>query len=87
MDQTKKNQPVHTVRYGAIKATIWENKTASGTMFNVTVSRTYKDGEEWKESGSFTGPDLLTAAKALTEAHSWCYAQAKSEPEELAANG
>ena len=48
-----KQQPVHEVRLGAIKATIWENQTTAGMRHNVTVSRSYKDGEEWKQTESF----------------------------------
>ena len=43
-----KQQPAHEIRLGAIKATIWENQTTTGTRHNVTVSRIYKDGDEWK---------------------------------------
>jgi hypothetical protein len=32
-----KQQPVHEVRFGAIKATIWENQTSVGIRNNVTV--------------------------------------------------
>jgi hypothetical protein len=48
-----KQQPAHEIRMGSIRATIWENQTTSGTRFNVTVSRLYKDGEEWKQTDSF----------------------------------
>jgi hypothetical protein len=69
------NKPVHVVRYGAIKAAVWENQTANGTMHNVTLRRSYKDGEEWKESDSLGTDDLLPAGKALSEAHSWIHAE------------
>ncbi|MCL4740962.1 MAG: hypothetical protein KJZ54_02050 [Phycisphaerales bacterium] len=79
---SKKSKPVHVVRYGAIKAAIWRNETSAGPMYNVTVSRTYKEGDEWRESTSFGADDLLVLAKALNEAHSWIFAQrAKSAQE------
>jgi len=43
-----KTKPAHEIRFGAIKAAIWENETAKGSRFNVTISRLYKDGESWK---------------------------------------
>jgi hypothetical protein len=73
--QKTNNKPVHVVRYGAIKAAVWLNQTSAGPMHNVTISRTYKDGEDWKESGSFGADDLLSAAKAFDEAHTWIFAE------------
>ena len=46
-------KPVHEIRLGAIKATIWANETSVGTRHSVNVSRLYKDGDEWKRSDSF----------------------------------
>lgn len=69
------NRPVHVVRFGAIKAAVWLNQTANGPMHNVTLTRSYKDGEEWKEATSFGADDLLPAAKALDSAHTWIFAQ------------
>lgn len=73
------NKPVHVIRFGAIKAAVWLNQTSSGPMHNVTISRTYKDGDEWRESGSFGADDLLQAAKALDEAHSWVFEQRRQQ--------
>ncbi|MCC6426036.1 MAG: hypothetical protein WAZ94_07305 [Phycisphaerales bacterium] len=69
------NKPVHVVRYGSIKAAVWLNQTSAGPMHNVTISRTYKDGDDWKESGSFGADDLLSASKALDAAHTWIFAE------------
>ena len=73
-----KQQPVHEVRLGSVKCAIWENKTDSGTRFNVTVSRIYKDGETWKSTESFGRDDLLVLAKVVDQAHSWIFENAKS---------
>jgi len=70
---TAKNakRPVYTVRYRNLKASIWQNQTPSGPAFNVTVGRSYLDGDVWKDSSSFGYEDLLLLAKALDDAHSW----------------
>jgi hypothetical protein len=68
-----KQKPVSEVRIGHIKAAIWKNETESGTFFNVTLSRLYKDGDSWKSSDSFGRDDLLLAAKVLSAAHSRIY--------------
>ncbi len=82
MNTDTPNRPVHTVRFGNVKAAVWANQTSKGIMHNVTLVRSYKDGEEWKESGSFSGDDLLAASKALSEAHTWIYAQRARDAEQ-----
>lgn len=74
--RSKPNRPVHTVRFGNIKAAIWENQTQHGVMHNVSVSRSYRDDRNnWQESASFSADDLLALAKALDQAHSWIHQQ------------
>jgi len=68
-----KQQPVHEVRIGAVKATIWENETTAGVRHNVTLGRLYKEGDEWKQTESFGRDDLLLVAKVVDQAHSWIY--------------
>lgn len=85
--QKTPNKPVHVVRFGAIKAAVWLNQTTNGPMHNVTLSRNYKDGDEWKESGSFGADDLLQAAKALDEAHSWIFGERERAREERSEQG
>ncbi|HXE53550.1 MAG TPA: hypothetical protein VN541_11065 [Tepidisphaeraceae bacterium] len=70
------NRPVHTIRYGTIRAAIWRNVVDLGNssreLYNVTFSRSYKDGEDqWKDSTSFGLDDLLVLAKAADNAHTW----------------
>lgn len=79
------SRPVHAVRYGAIRAAIWrnivDNGNASRPMYNVTFSRSYKDGQSiWKDSTSFGVDDLLLLAKAADEAHTWiCQQRGRSD--------
>ena len=69
----QKQQPVHEIRLGAVKAAIWENKTSVGVRHNVTVSRLYKEGEEWRNTDSFGRDDLPLVAKVVDQAHSWIF--------------
>ncbi len=73
--RANENHPVHEIRHRSIRATIWKNETAKGLMYNVTVSRCYRDGDKWKDSTSFAFDDLMTLAKALYDAHSFISAQ------------
>jgi hypothetical protein len=72
-----KNRPVHDIRLGAIKASIWENTYGDSTRHSVTISRIYKDKESgaWKNAESFGRDDLLLLRKVADQAHSWIYAQ------------
>jgi hypothetical protein len=68
-------QPIHSIRFGYIKANIWFNQTKSGDRHNVTVTRLYRDGDLWRESQHFGRDDLLLLAKALDQAHTWIMQQ------------
>lgn len=76
-----KQQPVHEVRLGSIKAAIWENRTDTGTRYNVTLARIYKDGEQWKSTDSFGRDDLLLLAKVADQAHTWILDNGKPRSE------
>lgn len=71
-----KARPVHEVRLGRIKAAVWANETEGGAVrHNVTFSRIYKDGDEWKTSTSFGRDELPLVAKVADMAHSWIFQQ------------
>lgn len=71
-------KPVHEIRIGRIRASIWANKTGQGaTRHNVTVQRLFKDDTGWKSSASFGREDLLLVRKVLDWAHSWIVEQAR----------
>jgi hypothetical protein len=77
--QQNGNKPVYTIRHGRIKATIWANQTQRGTMYNVTVVRSYQDEQNnWHDSQSFGVLDLMTLAKAAFDAHTWISTQKAS---------
>jgi hypothetical protein len=71
------NRPVHTIRYGVIRAAIWKNVVDNGNVprdnYNVTFSRGFNDGNQWRDSASFGVDDLLVMAKVANEAHSWIF--------------
>ena len=56
-------QPISEMRLGRVAAAIWKNKTSKGTFYNISFSRLYKEGTEWKRSDSFGRDDLLLLAK------------------------
>jgi len=69
-------QPVHEIRLGAVKATIWKNETSNGTRHNVQVAKLYKEDDEWKQTTSFGRDDLPLVSKVSDLAHSWIFERA-----------
>ncbi len=68
-----KVKPVHEVRIGRIKAAVWQNETDNGIRHNVTFTRLYKDGDQWKDSTSFGRDDLPLVIKVADQAHTWIF--------------
>jgi hypothetical protein len=59
------NRPVATFKHGGLEVTVWPNQTENGTMYNTTISNSYKDDKsgEWKETKSFSPTDLLVVGE------------------------
>ncbi|MGA2254518.1 MAG: hypothetical protein ABSG53_07650 [Thermoguttaceae bacterium] len=73
---SQKLKPAHEIRLGRIRAVIWANHADSREVwFNVTVSRLYKDGEQWKDTTSFGRDDLPIVAKVADMAYAWIWGQ------------
>lgn len=79
-NEARKMRPVHEVRVGRIRAAIWENETSTGKRHNVTISRLYKEGDDWKDTASFGRDDLPLVAKVTDLAHSWIFGIVPEQP-------
>ena len=75
-------KPVAEVRIGRVKAAIWQNETEGRTRHNVTFSRLYRDGDQWKSTQSFGRNDLLVLAKVADQAHSRLFELPQEEEQE-----
>lgn len=71
--------PVHEIRFGLIKVTIWKKNTQYGPRYNVTTVRRFKDGDVWRDSTIFGRDDLPLLSKAIDMAHTWIYGHAQDE--------
>ena len=70
----QKNKPAMEFPLGRIRATIWANEAENQEVwFNVTVSRRYKEGDEWRDTSSFRRDDLPIVAKAIDMAYGWIW--------------
>ena len=59
------NRPVAKFKHGGIELTVWPNQTESGTMYNTSITNSYKDDKsgEWKTTSSFSPTDLLVVGE------------------------
>jgi hypothetical protein len=62
-----KNQPAAKFRLGFVTATVWQN----GDFYNTVLSKTYKEGEEYKDTDQLGTGDLLNAAMLLQRSEQW----------------
>lgn len=69
------NKPVHEIRLGRIRASIWANQSETGVNHSVTITRLYKpsEAEKWASTDSFYRDDLLVVAKVADLANTWIY--------------
>ena len=69
--QQETNKPAFTSRRGRLALTIWANETEQGTRFSTEITRTWKDGEEYRTTTRLDERDLLVAARLATIADDW----------------
>ncbi|MCG6157640.1 hypothetical protein [Rubinisphaera margarita] len=70
------NTPIHRIRLSTLSVAIFENRTDEGQVFyNTQFNRSYRSGDEWKQTRSFGKDDLLNLAKLCDLAHSWIHEQ------------
>jgi len=67
------NKPVETFRRGNIEAAVWKNNGEKGVYYNVTFNRTYREGDEVKNSPSFGQHDLLRVARVADLADQYIF--------------
>jgi hypothetical protein len=84
MNKNNNNKPVHEVKIGLLRGTVWANRQESGrTFYNCTFSRLFKDVTgDWRDTGSFNRDDLLIIAKLADLVHSWITQQGDAQNED-----
>ncbi len=79
------NKPVHQIRLSAIRAAIWLNlsEKTGDQWFTVTVTRSYKDKEQLKDTNTFRRDDLPIVSKVVEMAYTWIWEQATPSESEV----
>jgi hypothetical protein len=67
----KANPPAAKFRLGSVTATVWLNNE----HYNTVLSKSYKDGEDWKETDQLDTGDLMNAVRVLQRAEEWINGQ------------
>jgi len=68
-ENTGGKKPVNEEKVGGIRASTWENDSKNGKFYTTTLQRCYKEGEEFKYTGSLRVNDLPKAILALQKAY------------------
>jgi len=72
-------QPIHELRFGFVRASIWANGPNHELKHHVTFQRLYKDGDVEKVATGFRTIDLPVLAFTTDEAYWWLKAREESE--------
>jgi hypothetical protein len=80
--ENSKNRPVQNIRVGGINAAIWEQEGSKGNFMNVSFSRSYKQGNEWKTSHTYTVNQLDDLRRAATEAETYINENKRSDQQQ-----
>jgi len=69
----EKNRPCFEKRVGSIRLVIFENVAENGKPWhNISITRSYRSGTEWKETSTFNGEgDLAQVGWAVLSALEW----------------
>lgn len=76
MADTDKAQPEKKFRAGGVVATVWKNTQENKEgkpfeVYSINVDRTYKDGDEFKQTSSMKVNDLPKLALVANEAFAY----------------
>ena len=79
------NKPVHQIRLSAIRAAIWINASekTGEKWFTVTVTRSYRDKEQLKDTSTFRPDDLPIVSKVVEMAYTWIWEQSAPSDSEV----
>lgn len=66
-------KPIHELKWGPIKAAIWEGKCNGGSRYVVIASRPHKSDHGWIGTCSLRREDFMVTCKVIDEAYRWIW--------------
>ncbi len=77
---TANNKPLHTIRDGSLKATIWKNAAANGEFYSVRITRTWTDEQgKFHDGDTFSGTELLRVSRLANLAYDEIVVQRRND--------
>ncbi len=74
--EAPKQKPCFDVRFGRIKAVVWQNESEKGPWYSVQVTRSYRDQKgDWHQAQTFGRDDLLVVSEACRACWHWIVRQ------------
>lgn len=62
--------PTFKLKDRGLLVTVWANQNKEDqTFYSTTLIKSYKDGDDWKETNSMSEGDLLRASRLLQKAY------------------
>jgi hypothetical protein len=69
---TAERGPAQRFRVGSVTASIWKNDGQGGTTYySVTLQKSFREGNEWRNTDTLNHADVVCAIKALERAEAW----------------
>ena len=69
--------PVHEIRLGAVRASIWEEPGHEGPRYRVSITRAIRPSEAHARADRFEAEDLPLVVEVADLAHLWICEQAE----------
>ena len=73
------DKPIETVRAGCVKASIWKKEKDKMIFYSIKVIKSYKDGDEWKETDNYNVNDLPKVEYVVRKAQEFIYSKEKDD--------
>ncbi|PQO47359.1 hypothetical protein [Blastopirellula marina] len=81
--QSETKPPIYRCRFftgaGTVEAAVWDKEIGEGDAKRIThvvrVKRSWREGKDYKSSGSFWPQDLLALGEALRDCYLWITAR------------
>jgi len=75
MQDEARTKPVKVFRCGVVKAAIWTNQrvinNAVVEVHSIKIDKSYKEGDEWKRTATFTAEDLPKVSIVAMESYKY----------------
>jgi hypothetical protein len=72
--QEASKKPAYERRFGSIRLAVWANQKDDGQVrYNTTITRSYRNGNTWEDTASFSRDELPIVVIAAVVAFFWIW--------------